>query len=159
MKRIILSLLLLAMISLPIFGQSDNIEFMVARNVTISVINIILNYIDGTSPLPYEDLVQTSPGTYMSKGTGKFDTELIVVIVTNNILGVVSFASTETGLNAKKVYDLYYDVLNKEFILQNVVINTNSIRGTLIRNNRRYSLSLEYSSQPSQVVMVVTKQF
>jgi len=153
MKKIIIVFLMAEFFTLSVFGQWSDIDMQVTR----ATINVMLTQIDGRLPLP-QGSIQTSPGRYIARGTGLGGTERFVVFVTNNFLGVVSVAVTETGGGAERNFNLHREVVDRYFTLQNAVSDINSLRGTLVRDGRRYRFAMDYHPHNQQLVIVVTRQ-
>ena len=156
MKKIYLTVLLVAVLSIPTYGLDEEaINQIVDEAVILSVLNII----DGTAPLPPGG-VWTSANTYLVRGNVPAGEERLIIITTNNILGVVAVAITHTGLGQEHFRRYSRAVNGTRLRLENTVVGTNSIRGTLMRSTggRRYSFSMDYSPQNRQLVKTVTRQ-
>ena len=152
MKRSLLTIFLVGILSLPTFGLSEEeIQMLVTRTTIIA----LLQTLDGTRPM--QGVVQTSPGTFLGRGNGINNTERTVVWSTSNHLGVVSVTVVEDGIGARRNFDILRTVLNRDFSLQNTISETNNLRGILVHEGRTYRFTIDYTSR--QKAMAITRQF
>ena len=160
MKKMFLTVLLLAILSVSMFGLE---QAEIDKIVAAFEIGNTLRFIDGLTPWP-QGAIRTSPDTYLIRGSGLGGDERLSIITRNNVLGVVAVAFTDTGPNSRRAFNSVSSVLDseifqREFRFENRVVSPNSIQGTIVRreNGRRYNFSLQYSPQIQQRVMTFTR--
>jgi len=163
MKKSFLTIFLVASLSLSVFGQTDVDDYFNSDEwrVSLAVMQIgnMITLIDGTIPM-FNGAVQVSPGTYMVRGTGSGG-ERIIVVETNNILGVVAVAFTDTGPDTQATFNHFRGAINSSHLrLENAVTTTNSIQGTLVRSSggRKYRFSMDHTPRSQQVVVTIVRQ-
>jgi hypothetical protein len=162
-KKIFLTVFIV--VNLSVFGQTSSDETMImVRGAQIYAYADIIG-----SPMPINRIpmlqgaVRTSPDTLLIRGSGLGGDESLVVITTDNILGIVAVARTDTGPNTKESFRLFQLAVNgniPNFQLKDAVIESNSIKGTLIHNTdgRRHRFSVDYFPQNQNLIMTIMRQ-
>ena len=155
MKNIILAIFLMTFFFQIVIAQTQT---EIDEQFAIMTIMILASQVGGNIPLP-EGGVRTSADTYLVRGSGIGGDERLLVYTTNNILGVVAGAITDTGPNTERSFRLHREALNSPFLqLENATISENNIRGTLVTNGRRHRFSMEYIPANQQLVISVIRQ-